>query len=73
MQQLSNPGLQSRHKELLGSIIKFSQQQVMQSAPSPRNRLIIPPPQQLRISPLPPNGMKFYISNVHELHIYGIQ
>lgn len=59
-QQLANPAMQPRHRELLLTILK------MQGGPSPRGLSPVPPQpphslfqqsqQQLRVSPLQPNG-----------------
>lgn len=55
MQQMGNPALQSRHREVIASILKHYQQQ--QQTSSPRARLILPPQAtQQQLSPLPPNG-----------------
>ncbi|XP_047538501.1 eukaryotic translation initiation factor 4E transporter-like isoform X2 [Vanessa atalanta] len=58
MQQLGNPGLQSRHRELLLTILRTHQQrQQMGGSPLPPH-LVVPPPhhQPLRLSPLPHSG-----------------
>ena len=65
-QQLANPAMQSRHRELIQTILKM-QSGGTTVGPSPRVLSPVPPPQshtmfqqtqqqQLRVSPLPPNG-----------------
>lgn len=54
MQQLSNPGLQSRHREILLTILRLHHQQRQMSSPLPCGAHLAPPPHQpLRLSPLP--------------------
>lgn len=63
-QQLANPALQPRHRDLLLTILKLQQSGGGGMGPSPRVLSPVPPPhpmfqqqqQQLRVSPLPPNG-----------------
>lgn len=65
-QQLANPALQHRHREMLLTILKIQNTSVNTPGygPSPRVSPVPPPhhhifqqqPQQLRVSPLPPNG-----------------
>lgn len=78
-QQLANPAMQPRHREMLLTILKMQQQQQQQQtpqqAPPPQPQVqpavvsVAPPPvppqavspnfytqQQLRVSPLTPNG-----------------
>ncbi|XP_064074281.1 eukaryotic translation initiation factor 4E transporter-like isoform X4 [Vanessa tameamea] len=69
MQQLGNPGLQSRHRELLLTILRTHQQrQQMGGSPLPPH-LVVPPPhhQPLRLSPLPHSGVPARIPSPREL------
>ncbi|KAJ8936844.1 hypothetical protein NQ314_012160 [Rhamnusium bicolor] len=76
-QQLANPALQPRHREMLVTILK------MQGGgggygPSPRVLSPVPPhhmfqqqqQQQLRVSPLPPNAMHQRIPSPRELQVH---
>ncbi|XP_077288125.1 uncharacterized protein LOC143912699 isoform X2 [Arctopsyche grandis] len=73
MQQMGNPGLQGRHREVIASILKMHQQQQQQQSSSPHARLALPtqpPQQQLRISPLPPNAIAQRIPSPRELQAH---
>ncbi|KAI4454790.1 eukaryotic translation initiation factor 4e transporter [Holotrichia oblita] len=66
-QQLANPAMQSRHRELLQMILKLQSPSVAAGS-----RVLSPVPphpmfqqqQQLRVSPLPPNGFYFVLCYV---------
>ncbi|KAG5868188.1 hypothetical protein JTB14_030261 [Gonioctena quinquepunctata] len=74
-QQLSNPALQPRHREMLMTILKI---QGAGYGPSPRVLSPVPPhhmfqqqqQQQLRVSPLPPNAMHQRIPSPRELQVH---
>lgn len=75
-QQLANPAMQPRHRDLLLTILK------MQGGPSPRGLSPVPPQpphslfhqqqqqsqQQLRVSPLQPNGETRLVSRDRSSH-----
>ncbi|XP_074029559.1 eukaryotic translation initiation factor 4E transporter isoform X2 [Leptinotarsa decemlineata] len=74
-QQLSNPALQPRHREMLMTILKM---QGTGYGPSPRALSPQPPhhmfqqqqQQQLRVSPLPPNALHQRIPSPRELQVH---
>ncbi|XP_028167602.1 transcriptional regulator DEF1-like [Ostrinia furnacalis] len=78
MQQLSNPGLQSRHRDVLLTILRLQHQRQMGGSPLPSvgvgaaPHLVVPPHHQpLRLSPLPHpseyNGVPARIPSPREL------
>ncbi|XP_041971760.1 eukaryotic translation initiation factor 4E transporter-like isoform X2 [Aricia agestis] len=79
MQQLGNPGLQNRHRELLLTIVRlhhhhqqqqqYQRQQQMGGSPLPgAPHLVVPPHHQpLRLSPLPHPGVPARIPSPREL------
>ncbi|XP_056637845.1 eukaryotic translation initiation factor 4E transporter-like isoform X2 [Diorhabda sublineata] len=76
-QQLANPALQPRHREMLMTILKIHGNGGF--GPSPRVLSPVPPPhhmfqqqqqQQLRVSPLPPNAMHQRIPSPRELQVH---
>uniref|UniRef100_V5H527 Uncharacterized protein n=1 Tax=Anoplophora glabripennis TaxID=217634 RepID=V5H527_ANOGL len=76
-QQLANPALQPRHREMLVTILKM-QGGGAGYGPSPRVLSPVPPhhmfqqqqQQQLRVSPLPPNAMHQRIPSPRELQVH---
>ncbi|GJQ85898.1 hypothetical protein Trydic_g21754 [Trypoxylus dichotomus] len=73
-QQLANPAMQTRHRELLQMILKLQTPAV-----GPGSRVLSPVPphpmfqqqqQQLRVSPLPPNAMHQRIPSPRELQVH---
>ncbi|KAJ8956303.1 hypothetical protein NQ318_015039 [Aromia moschata] len=79
-QQLANPALQPRHREMLVTILKMQGGGGGSAAgygPSPRVLSPVPPhhmfqqqQQQLRVSPLPPNAMHQRIPSPRELQVH---
>ncbi|XP_048482169.1 eukaryotic translation initiation factor 4E transporter [Plutella xylostella] len=71
MQQLGNPGLQSRHRDLLLSILRLHQHRQQMGGsplPAPPAHLVVPPHHQpLRLSPLPHPGVPARIPSPREL------
>lgn len=73
MQQLSNPGLQSRHREVLLTILRLHQhQRQMGESPLPGPQHLIVPGhhQPLRLSPLPHQGVPVRIPSPRELAVH---